>query len=82
MTTTGPECDTLRMKRTSLMLDEQILEEAQRLGGERTFSATVNRALEDYVRRIKAKRILDLRGSGLWHGDLSEIRRDSQERDS
>ena len=59
------------------MVDEQILEEAQRLGGERTYSATVNRALEDYVRRIKAKRILDLKGSGLWQGDLSEIRRDS-----
>lgn len=82
MTTGDLECNTLRMKRTSLMLDEQVLEEAQRLGGERTYSATVNRALEDYVRRIKAKRILDLRGAGLWQGDLSEIRRDLQSGDS
>lgn len=72
------KCHTEHMKRTSLMLDEQILEEAQRLAGERTYSATVNRALEDFVRRIKASRILELRGSGLWHGDLSEMRRDSE----
>ncbi len=77
MTAKDFECNTLHMKRTSLMLDEQILEEAQRLGGERTYSATVNRALQDYVRRIRAKRILELRGSGLWQGDLGEIRRDS-----
>jgi Arc/MetJ family transcription regulator len=60
------------------MLDEEILEEALRLGGARTYSATVNRALEDYVRRIKAGRILELRGSGLWRGDLAEMRRDTQ----
>jgi len=59
------------------MLDEQLLEEAQRLGGDRTYSATVNRALEDFVRRVKARRVLELRGSGLWQGELSEMRRDS-----
>jgi hypothetical protein len=36
----------------------------------------VERALEDFVRRLKARRILDLRGSGLWEGDLAEMRRD------
>ena len=69
---------TEHMKRTSLMLDEHVLEEAQKLAGERTYSATVNRALEDFVRRIKANRILELRGSGLWQGDLAEMRRDSE----
>ena len=73
------ECDTLRMKRTSLMLDEELLKEAQRLAGDRTYSATVNRALEDFVRRVKAGRILELRGSGLWHGDLALMRQDSRE---
>ena len=64
------------MKRTNLVLDEQILEEATRLSGEKTYSATVNRALQDFVKRIKASRILELRGSGLWEGDLSEMRGD------
>ncbi len=58
------------------MLDEQVLEEAQRLSGERTFSRTVQIALEDFVRRAKARRILSLRGIGTWQGDLSEMRDD------
>lgn len=59
------------------MLDEEVLEEALKLGGERTYSKTVNRALEMFVNRIKARRILELAGNGLWTGDLSEMRGDS-----
>ena len=82
LTIPGQECETLHMKRTSLMLDEHLLQEAQRLGGDRTYSATVNRALEDFVRRVRARRILELRGSGLWQGELSEMRQDSPVRES
>lgn len=64
------------MKRTNLVLDEQLLEAATRLSGERTYSNTVNRALEDFVNRIKARRILELAGSGLWEGDLADMRAD------
>jgi Arc/MetJ family transcription regulator len=66
----------MRMKRTNLVLDEKLLEEATRLSGEKTYSATVMRALEDFVRRAKARQILDLRGSGAWEGDLGAMRRD------
>lgn len=66
----------MRMKRTNLVLDERLLEEATRLSGERTYSRTVERALEEFVRRIKARRILDLAGSGLWRGDLTVVRED------
>jgi Arc/MetJ family transcription regulator len=65
------------MKRTNLVLDEHLLQEAVRLSGERTYSRTVERALEEFVRRAQARRILDLVGSGLWHGDLGEMRRDA-----
>lgn len=65
------------MKRTNLVLDEQVLEEVTRLSGEKTYSAAVMRALEDFVRRAKARQILELRGSGLWEGDLAEMRRDT-----
>ena len=58
------------------MLDGDILEEALRLSGERTYSATVDLALRELVRRVQAKRILDLAGSGLWQGDLGEMRGD------
>jgi Arc/MetJ family transcription regulator len=64
------------MKRTNLVLDEQLLEEATRLSGERTYSRTVERALQEFVKRAQARRILDLAGSGLWDGDLATVRED------
>lgn len=64
------------MKRTNLVLDEHLLAEATRLSGERTYSRTVERALEEFVRRARARRILDLAGSGLWEGELSVVRED------
>jgi len=70
------------MKRTNLVLDERLLEEALRLAGEKTYSRTVERALEEFVRRIKARQILDLQGSGSWTGDLAEMRGDSPRRRS
>ena len=64
------------MKRTNLVLDEQLLEEATRLSGERTYSRAVERALTEFVRRAKARQILNLAGSGLWEGDLAAMRED------
>ena len=64
------------MKRTNLVLDESLLDEATQLSGERTYSRTVERALREFVARARAGRILDLAGSGLWQGDLSVVRED------
>jgi Arc/MetJ family transcription regulator len=64
------------MKRTNVALDEQLLEEAVRVSGERTYARTIERALEEMVRRAKARGIEQLAGSGLWIGDLSAMRGD------
>ena len=64
------------MKHVHLVLDETLLREAIRVGGVTTYSGVVTKALEDLVRRSRARRILDLRGKGLWEGDLSEMRGD------
>jgi Arc/MetJ family transcription regulator len=71
-----PVLHLMCMKRTNLVLDEDLLEEATRLSGERTYSRTVERALEEFVKRAKARRILDLAGSGLWEGNLPLVRED------
>jgi Arc/MetJ family transcription regulator len=68
------------MKRTNLVLDERLLEEAVRISGERTYSQTVERALEEFVRRFRSRRILELAGSGLWEGDLGSMRNDTHDR--
>ena len=67
----------IHMKRTNLVLDEQLLKEATRLAGAKTYSGVVNLALKDLVRRAKARRILELVGSGLWEGDVGDMRADA-----
>jgi len=62
------------------MLDEHLLEEATHLSGAKTYSKAVDRALRDFVQRAKARRILDLTGSGLWQGNLAEMRHDQPRR--
>ncbi len=64
------------MKRTNLVLDAQLLEETLKVSGERTYSRAVERAMQDFVRRARARRILDLAGSGAWEGDLAAMRED------
>ena len=64
------------MKRTNLVLDDALLEETLKVSGERTYSRAVERAMHDFVRRAKARKILDLAGSGAWTGDLAAMRDD------
>ena len=43
------------MKRTNLVLNEETLEEALRLSGERTYSAAVDLALREFVRNARQR---------------------------
>jgi Arc/MetJ family transcription regulator len=47
---------------TNLAIDDQLLDEALRVGGHRTKKDTVTEALEEYIQRRKQARILDLFG--------------------
>jgi Arc/MetJ family transcription regulator len=64
------------MKRTNLVLDEQLLKQTTQVLGERTYSATVNRALAEALRNHKVQNLSTFFGSGLWEGDLSAMRED------
>ena len=66
------------MKRTNVVLDEQLLEEAVRVSGERTYARTIERALTEMVQRSRLNRAFEqLVGSGGWSGNLAEMRRDT-----
>jgi len=51
---------------TNLTLDPKLIEEAVKVGGERTGKAAVTRALEEYIARRKRKGFLDLMGKLEW----------------
>ena len=67
------------MRRTNVILDENLLEEALRRTGEKTYSATINRALQELVRRMTFEEGMKiLGGSNAWEGNLEEMRRDRE----
>ena len=67
---------TIHMKRTNLVLDAHLLEEATRVLGLRTYSATVNRALAEALRIHKIQNLPTFFGTQLWEGNLAVMRED------
>ena len=65
------------MRRTTLMVDMALLNEATHALGQKTYSATVNAALADAVRTSKILQLSSVFGAGLWQGNLSEMREDA-----
>jgi hypothetical protein len=70
----------MHMKRTNLVLDEHLLEEATHALGAKTYSAAVNTALAEVIRLKKIQQIPHFFGAKLWEGDLAEMRGDAPPR--
>jgi Arc/MetJ family transcription regulator len=68
------------MKRTNLMLDARLLEEATRALGVKTYSAAVNQALAELLRVRRIQSLPQFFGKGLWQGNLAEMREDQPPR--
>lgn len=47
---------------TNLAIDDRLLEEALRIGGQKTKRATVTEALSEYIQRRKQQQIIELFG--------------------
>ncbi len=60
--------------RTTLDLNESLLEEAMKLSGEKTKTSVIHKALTDYINRAKARGILDFGGKLDLKIDLDTLR--------
>jgi hypothetical protein len=47
---------------TNLAIDDRLLEEALRIGGQKTKRATVTQALQEYIQRRKQQQVIELFG--------------------
>jgi Arc/MetJ family transcription regulator len=56
-------------------IDETLLASVQRLGGYTTKREAVHAALGDHARRMAALKLLALRGTRRWQGDLDDVRK-------
>ena len=61
--------------RTNIEIDDELIEEAQRLSGLKTKRAVIDAALRMFVRVQHQKDVLQLAGKVKWEGDLDESRR-------
>ena len=56
---------------TNLSIDPKLLEKALQVGGEKTKTATVEKALREYIARRKQRRILDIFGQLDWDDEYN-----------
>ncbi len=62
--------------RTNIEIDDKLMRAAMKASGKKTKRETVAAGLEALVQRSKVQRILDLRGTVRWEGDLDAMRLD------
>jgi Arc/MetJ family transcription regulator len=62
-------------KRTNIVLDENLIEAGLKATGLKTRKELVDFALRDLLRREAQMKILELKGTVHWEGDLAEMRK-------
>ena len=60
--------------RTNVVLDDELMAEAQKLTGIKTKKGVIHEALELLVRLQCQQKILELQGKVHWEGNLDEMR--------
>ena len=65
----------MSVKKTNVLLDEELVETAKELTGTRFTKDVVDLALRRLVRNVRRRRILQLAGKVKWEGDLGMMRR-------
>ncbi len=63
------------MGRTNVVVDDDLIKECQDLTGIQTRRSLIDYALHEGRRRGRQKRLLELKGSVKWEGDLAEWRK-------
>lgn len=59
--------------RTTLAINEELLDEAKSLSGAKTKKEAVEKALEEFIRRRKAKKLIELEGKVELSFTLDEL---------
>ena len=62
------------MSRTSIDLDDELVQEGLKITRLKTKKELVHYALEELVKKEKRKRIMELKGKIQWEGNLRQMR--------
>ena len=64
------------MKRTNIVLDDELLDKCMTTTGIKTQRALIDHALRELLRQESQTKILELKGKVKWEGDLGKWRKD------
>lgn len=68
--------EKIHIMRTNIEIDDELIEEAMKISGQKTKKATVEAGLKLIISLNQQKKIRDLRGKLEWEGDLEQMRLD------
>ena len=63
------------MRRTNVVIDENLIEEAKVLSGIKYTKDVIHEAVEQFVKNKRRRRILEIPKDFRWEGDLNEMRK-------
>ncbi len=64
----------MSMKRTNIELDQSLINDCFKATGIKAQKALIDHALRELLRHEKQAKILELKGTVLWEGDLDDWR--------
>jgi Arc/MetJ family transcription regulator len=63
------------MGRTNVVLDDELVAECRKATGIKTRRTLIDHALHELLRHKRQKKVLDLKGTVAWEGDLKTWRK-------
>ncbi len=63
------------MSRTNVVLDDRLVADCQRTTGLKTRRALIDYALQELLRHERQKKVLELKGTVRWEGNLARWRK-------
>jgi Arc/MetJ family transcription regulator len=63
------------MRRTNVVLDDELVDECRQETGIHTVRALIEHALRELLRHERQKKVLELKGHIHWEGDLRKWRK-------
>jgi Arc/MetJ family transcription regulator len=66
--------ENLMAMRISVDIKDELLQQAMQLSNAKTRKEAVEQALDNYIKMLLRKDLLNLRGKVTWEGDLDQMR--------
>lgn len=67
--------EVIQVSRTNVVLDDKLVGDCQKVTGLKTRRAIIDHALQELLRHERQKKVLELKGTVQWEGNLAKWRK-------